>query len=79
MPLSEAILTALRTHGTLRAADIDALFVTVDRSTLHRVLAELVEDGLLFRAGCGQGRMYCAATREQIDLMASAPDDTPHS
>lgn len=65
-PLWEALLGYIERSGSVRRADILSRYSTDDDRLVRGVLRELVDSGLVFRSGSGDGTFYRAARPDEM-------------
>lgn len=71
-PLWEAVLEFVRERGSALRADVLNRFPADDEAIVRAVLSDLVDSGLVFRAGRGAATIYRAATVEELGAVASS-------
>jgi hypothetical protein len=73
--LWEAVLEELRARGVATRAELSARFHRDDPATLGGILNDLVESGLVFRAGRGPTTVYRATDEGDLDAVVGDTDD----
>lgn len=73
--LWEALLGYVQERGTVTRADVLHRFRGDDEATVRGVLKDLVDSGMLFRAGRGDFTSYRAATPEEATTAAGGADE----
>jgi hypothetical protein len=70
--LWEAVLQHVQDKGALLRADLMTRFRNDDPAAVRAVLRDLVDSGMLFRSGQGEGTVYRAATPDELRLGSQA-------
>jgi hypothetical protein len=70
--LWEAVLSFIQENGTVRRAEVLSRFIADDERIVRAVLSDLVDSGVVFRAGRGDNTTYRAAAAEEIGLLDDA-------
>jgi hypothetical protein len=73
--LWEAMFEFLRARPVATHEEVLGHFHRDDEQIVRGVLADLVDSGLVFRAGRGSGSTYRAASRAELDHTRNAPRD----
>jgi hypothetical protein len=73
--LWEALLAYIQERGPVRRADVLSRFSGNDEATLRGVLKDLVDSGMIFRAGRGDHTTYRAASPEDVAVVSGAADE----
>jgi hypothetical protein len=66
--LWEAVLAHVESHGPLTRADVQRRFSRDDQMVVRGVLKDLVDSGLVFRAGVGDATTYRMAKPDELAL-----------
>ena len=72
--LWEAVLRFVRDHGFVTRADVLRRFHADDEATVRAVLKDLVDTGLLFRAGPADRTTFRAAKPEEVAAVDDGTD-----
>jgi hypothetical protein len=73
--LWEAVLAHIQAQGPTTRAQVFKHFKRDDEASVRGILHDLVESGLVFRAGRGYGTTYRAASEEELGVTFAADPD----